>query len=272
MRKATAGLLLLAITSSVYAKNIVLDNLNETKHINISKSDINRFVFPYPIKTQIASKEKDLLVTTSGNEMFVKFSPYQEQEEVQVGGKTVNQPTNKIIYDKAKVNEIFVVTDNKTYSFILHPNDEEATTVMITESFKDKVENIKIGLNGDTDYVKEISQNIINNILNNNPIKGYEIVQENKALGNVYIPEIKAKMGVELVTSYKGYKYIIEEYSILNNNDFILSIPDAKNILYSIIDRKELLVAYTLYYDNRIYKILPNDKARLIVIKYTNKG
>jgi hypothetical protein len=78
-------------------------------------------------------------------------------------------------------------------------------------------------------------------------------------------------MNVELLTVYKGYKFIIEEYKIENNNNFILSIPDTKNILYSIIDRKDLLVAYTLYYDNRIYKILPNDHARLIVIKYANK-
>ena len=130
---------------------------------------------------------------------------------------------------------------------------------------------ISTSLNSDTDYVKEIANNLINNILNNNPIKGYEIVQENKKLNSVYIPQIKADMNVELLTVYKGYKFIIEEYKIENNNNFILSIPDTKNILYSIIDRKDLLVAYTLYYDNRIYKILPNDHARLIVIKYANK-
>ena len=79
-------------------------------------------------------------------------------------------------------------------------------------------------------------------------------------------------MDVELVNVFKGYKFTIEEYNIENNNNFILSIPDTKNILYSIIDRKDLLVAYSLYYDNRIYKILPNDKARLIVVKYSNKG
>ena len=31
MRKLNIGLLLLAATSSIYAKNIVIDNLNETK-------------------------------------------------------------------------------------------------------------------------------------------------------------------------------------------------------------------------------------------------
>lgn len=73
-------------------------------------------------------------------------SPYQEQEEVQVGGKTVTQGTSTIVYNKAKVNEVFVVTEIKIYSFILHPSDEESTTVMVTESFKDKVDNIKISL------------------------------------------------------------------------------------------------------------------------------
>ena len=65
MKKLNIGLVFLAITSSMYAKNIVIDNLNETKHINISRTDINRFVFPAPIKTQVNSKEKDLMVTTS---------------------------------------------------------------------------------------------------------------------------------------------------------------------------------------------------------------
>ena len=271
MNKIKLATLLLALSSSMLAKSIVIDNLNETKHINLSKSDINRFVFPAPIKTQVSSKEKDMLVTITGNEMFVKFSPFQEQEEVQVGGKTVTQGTSTIVYDKAKVNEIFVVTEKKTYSFILHPTDEESATVMVTESFNEKVENIKIDLSKDTDYVKEIANNIINTILNNAPLRGYEIVKSSKKFDNAYIPEIRAEVGIELTTTYKGYKYTIEEYTIENNNDFILSIPDSKNILYSVVDRKDLLVAYTLYYDNRIYKILPNDKARLLVVKYSNK-
>ena len=273
MKKLKITTLLLALVStSVFSKTIVLDNLNETKHINISKSDINRFVFPNPIKTQVSSKEKDLLVTITGNEMFVKFSPFQEQEEVQVGGKTVTQGTSNIEYDRAKVNEIFVVTEGKTYSFILHPNDDEASTVMVTESFDDKIKDIKKELSGDTEYVTEIANNLIHNLLNNSPIKGYEVIKSNKKLGSVNVPEIRADMEVELANTYKGYRFTIEEYNIINPNNFVLSIPDAKTILYSIVDRKELLVAYSLYYDNRIYKILPNDKAKLIVIKYTNKG
>ena len=51
MNKIKLATLLLALSSSMFAKSIVIDNLNETKHINLSKSDINRFFFPAPIKT-----------------------------------------------------------------------------------------------------------------------------------------------------------------------------------------------------------------------------
>ena len=51
MNKIKLATLLLALSSTMFAKSIVIDNLNETKHINLSKSDINRFVFPAPIKT-----------------------------------------------------------------------------------------------------------------------------------------------------------------------------------------------------------------------------
>ena len=45
MKKINISIALLLCASSMFAKNIVIDNLNETKHINISRSDINRFVF-----------------------------------------------------------------------------------------------------------------------------------------------------------------------------------------------------------------------------------
>lgn len=62
MKKINISIALLLCASSMFAKNIVIDNLNETKHINISRTDINRFVFPSLIKTQVSSKEKIYLL------------------------------------------------------------------------------------------------------------------------------------------------------------------------------------------------------------------
>ena len=272
MKKLNIILSVLISLSSLSAKNIVIDNLNSTKHINLSRSDTNRLVFSSQIKKQISSQEKDLLVTVTGNEMFVKFAPYREEEQVKVGGKTVTKGTSNIVYNKAMVNELFVVTKDKTYSFILHPKKQESTTVTITESFKNKIKDIRLDLAGDTSFVKNIANDLTLNILNNSPLRGYETKEINKRVASVYIPEIRANMDIALFRTYNGYKYTINEYNIKNTNDFILSIPDTKKILYSIVNRKELLVSYSLYYGNRIYKILPNDEAKLIVIKYTNKG
>mgnify|MGYP005988709427 FL=1 len=272
MKSLNIILLIFVSLSSLTAKNIVIDNLKETKHINLSRSDTNRMVFPSKIKKQISSQEKDLLVTVTGNEMFVKFAPYREEEQVKVGGKTVTKGTSNIVYNKAMVNELFVVTKDKTYSFILHPKKQESTTVTITESFKNKIDAIRLDLKSDTSFVKNIANDLILNILKNSPLRGYETKKVNKDIGSVYIPEIRANMNVSLFRTYKGYKYTINEYNIENKNDFILSIPDTKKILYSIVDRKEFLVSYSLYYGNRIYKILPNDIAKLIVIKYSDEG
>lgn len=268
MHKFKIFLLLIVALSSLDAKNIVIDNLNETKHINVSRSDVNRFVFPSAIKTHVTSQEKDLMVTITGNELYIKFEPYQETEVVKVQGKTVEQPTDTIVYDKAKVNELFVVTKNKTYSFILHPKKQELTTVILTESFQNKVENIRNDLAGDTDYVKNIANNLIYNVLNNNPLRGYEEKKNKSFKKSIYINEIRANMDIELINTYEGYKYLVEVYEVTNDNNFILSIPDAKQLLYSVVKKDDYLVAYSLYYDNRIYKILPNEKAKLIIIKH----
>lgn len=122
MHKLLKAILLLGLaTIGLFAKSTVIDNLQETKHINLSRSDVNRLVFPYDITYQANSKEKDLTISVVGKEMFVKFTPSITQETLQVKDQIVNASDPKIVYYKAKPAELFVVTEKKTYSIVVHP-------------------------------------------------------------------------------------------------------------------------------------------------------
>ena len=98
--------------------------------------------------------------------------------------------------------------------------------------------------------------------MNNNPIKGYEIVQENKKLNSVYIPQIKADMNVELLTVYKGYKFIIEEYKIVKlatihlfksfSDKMLLNIGQANNAPASVRAIGFIITGHEIHHINII--------------------
>lgn len=136
--KSKMLLLMVLATQTLFAGTQIIDNLNDTKHISLSRSDVNRLVFPSPIKFQANSKEKDLTISVVDNEMYIKFTPYVESEQTRVKDQVVETGEPKIIYHKAKASELFVVTENKTYSLIVHPKKQDATTIIFTESFQEK--------------------------------------------------------------------------------------------------------------------------------------
>ena len=255
-----------SLSSSLMAKTFVIDNLNETKHINVSESDVNRFVFPYNIKTQISSKEKDLTINTVGKEMYIKFVPYQEQTVTTVGDKLIPNNDSKILYNKSKTNEIFVVTEKKTYSFIVHPKKQEASTFIMTESFSDKKENMLEVAKKDSEYVDEIANEITLPILKGSTMRGYET----RELKHSW-KQVDDSLSATLNKEYIGLKYTIKEYLIKNNTNESISIDDTKNIIYSVFGNQDTVVSYSLYYGNRIYKILPSSSAKLIIIKHTTE-
>jgi len=243
----------------------IIDNLNDTKHISLSRSDVNRLVFPSPIKFQANSKEKDLTISVVDNEMYIKFMPYIESEQTKVKDQIVETGQSKVIYHKAKASELFVVTENKTYSLIVHPKKQDATTVIFTESFQEKKE--EIFANKEMEYVSYISNGIIKELLANKKIKGFTKSPLDGEYSIIKMPELKADLAYRAMSLHSGHKFDVYEYEIKNINTFGMSIPDVKNILYKInADLQRKIKAYTIFYNNRIYKMLPSQSAKLIIV------
>ncbi|MGD9718128.1 MAG: type-F conjugative transfer system secretin TraK [Sulfurimonadaceae bacterium] len=263
--KSKMLLLMVLATQTLFAGTQIIDNLNDTKHISLSRSDVNRLVFPSPIKFQANSKEKDLTISVVDNEMYIKFTPYVESEQTRVKDQVVETGEPKIIYHKAKASELFVVTENKTYSLIVHPKKQDATTIIFTESFQEKKE--EIFANKEMEYVSYISNGIIKELLVHKKIKGFTKSQLNNEYSIIKMPELKADLAYKAISLHSGHKFDVYEYEIKNINTFAMSIPDVKNILHKInAELQRKIKAYTIFYDNRIYKMLPSKSAKLILV------
>jgi hypothetical protein len=252
-------------STSLFSASQIIDNLEGTEHINLSRSDVNRLVFPTNIKFQANSKEKDLTISVVENEMYLKFTPYIEMEQSTVKDQVVDVGEKKIIYHKAKPAELFVVTEKKTYSLIVHPKKKDSTTVYFTESFEDKKQ--EIFKNKDSEYVANLANNIIKEILTKGKTRGFSKNDLNGQYSFVKLPEIKAEFAFKPQYVHNGYRYSVYEYELKNINSMTLSIPDVKEILKEInrsLNKK--IKAYTIFYNNRIYKILPGKTAKLVIV------
>ena len=257
--------LLFMMGSSVFAKSLVVNDLQDTAHINVSRSNVNRLVFPYKITYQANSKEKDLTVSVVGKEMFVKFTPYIKMVEKTVDGKVVQTGEKRIIYSKSRPAEIYVVTEQKTYSIVLHPKRMESRTVYFTESLREKKK--KLFAHKDEDYVTNITKNIIKPILQNDRLQGFDKSALAGEYRSVYLDGIRANLLFKPHTLFKGYRYDAYVYKIKNTNKFMFTIPDSKEILKKVAkDINKKIIAYSIYYNNRVYKILPNQTVDLVVV------
>ena len=262
-------LILIIALSSLMARELVIPNANGTVHLNISSTDVNRLVFPYAITFKAYSKEKDLMILVKDKELYIKFTPYKKQEVVTIKDKIVTKDTNRnLIYNKSKPAEIFVVTKEKTYSLILHPAKVEATTIYFTEPLKQKEKQIKKLLNKEEVYVDLLANKIIKPILKYNKLSGYEKKEKNILIGNVYVKSLHTKIKVIYKTLFKGYKYNAYIFDLINIDNTIYTIPDVRDVLNKILPyiNKHKLLAYSIFYNNHIYKLLPKKSAKLVIV------
>ncbi len=132
---------------------------------SVSKSDVNRFVFPNDVEDIIFSEEKGLITKTVGKELFVKFP-------VQIA---IDQNTQESTITYADKNtELYVIAGGVTYNFVLQPENiasknitiaslEEPEPIIVQEA-RDSEELlanlIKVAI--ENDYPKSAKQQEIN--------------------------------------------------------------------------------------------------------------
>ncbi len=259
-------LFLLIAGENIFAKSLVINDLQDTAHINVSRNDVNRLVFPYKIKYQAISKEKDLTISVVDKEIFVKFTPYIKLKSKTVGGKIVKTGEKRIIYSKSRPAEIYVVTERKTYSIVLHPKKMESRTVYFTETINENKE--KLFAHKDEDYIADLTKNVIKPILQEKlKIQGFKEKDVVDNYKKIYNKKINANLLFKQTKIYKGYRYDAYLYTIKNTNKIMLTISDAKEMLREITARiNKKVIAYSIFYGNRVYKVLPNKTAKLVVV------
>jgi hypothetical protein len=273
--KLTKIAILLIIAINIYAKEVtqnnnddikIIDNAVGTQRINVSQRDVNRLVFPSKILHQINSKEKSLIATNKENELFVKFTPYKEDNVTTVKDKVVTKGDSKILYDKNGPADLYVVTKDKTYQIILIPTDRDLVTIYFTESFKNKKEQLfKFNNN---EYVDVIVNKLITPYLKNGNLSGFQNLAISSKRKQLYLDQDGSIVNISLAKKLTSQLFNIYEYKIVNPSTIPLHIKNTKSILdeFNKEFENEEIKAYTIFYDNRIYKILPNDFAKLVIV------
>jgi conjugal transfer pilus assembly protein TraK len=96
-----------------------------TTKVNLSSTDVNRFVCPGPIKDVMFSQDKGIKVKIAGENAFVKFQALKKGQEV--------------LYSKTP-SEFYIVCDGDVYSMIGMPRQIPAQTVRLSSGLKKKIE------------------------------------------------------------------------------------------------------------------------------------
>lgn len=132
-------------TINVFASSTAIINNQEVEYkdqtitIPVSSNQINRIVLPSEISSKIVSDEKNLEIEINGKEAFIKFSPIMETVRgVNPEDGTTQIEDQNIKYVSNQPAEVFFITKNKTYSFILVPSKMDAQTILVNHKAQQK--------------------------------------------------------------------------------------------------------------------------------------
>ena len=115
MRACSILIPLLTATAS-FAETVAAIPPEKTTAVVVSNRDVNRLSCSGPIQEVFWSQEKPMSVSTQGTNAFVKF--------------LIKQTGNRIEKVSESV-ELHLVCADQVYTLILHPRDQDATTVRL---------------------------------------------------------------------------------------------------------------------------------------------
>ena len=202
-------------------------------NIKLSQDSWNRLIFDNEINSEpIFSKEKNVDIYRANNSVFIKFKP---MVKVEVADK--QQQILDIDYTNAKKSELFISTNNGTYSFTIEPIKADAKTYII-QNIQNKNENLlKFEVNEPRKIFKDITKNIfLNEEVENyekNRLKTEAIIIDHVTVNPLYI--FKGKI-------YSAYLFnIVARENIDSLNEKLFLNLDLKNKRAIAIKNKKLL-------------------------------
>ena len=202
-------------------------------NIKLSQDSWNRLIFDNEINSEpIFSKEKNVDIYRANNSVFIKFKP---MVKVEVADK--QEQILDIDYTNAKKSELFISTNNGTYSFTIEPIKADAKTYII-QNIQNKNENLlKFEVNEPRKIFKDITKNIfLNEEVENyekNRLKTEAIIIDHVTVNPLYI--FKGKI-------YSAYLFnVVARENIDSLNEKLFLNLDLKNKRAIAIKNKKLL-------------------------------
>lgn len=187
--KILIGLSVIAITSQCNALEIIKYN-GDIAYLPLSSHSANRIIFPSPVVAKVFSKEKGVNIVEKGNEIYVKWTPVvTTTSEVDQNGQIMPVEEPKIDYTKAKIVDLFVTTENGTYSLVLQPSNIPQETVVISNSAEDQKKSIEFETK---DPYMETMKKLVN--------AGFDLATEtpNGDLANFKIEKLEAQQSTHI--------------------------------------------------------------------------
>lgn len=202
-------------------------------NIKLSQDSWNRLIFDSEINAEpIFSKEKNVDIYRANNSVFIKFKPMVKVEVLDKQEQILD-----IDYTNAKKSELFISTNNGTYSFTIEPIKADAKTYII-QNIQNKNENLlKFEVNEPRKIFKDITKNIfLNEEVENyekNRLKTEAIIIDHVTVNPLYI--FKGKI-------YSAYLFnVVARENIDSLNEKLFLNLDLKNKRAISIKDKKLL-------------------------------
>lgn len=254
---------LFIVACNLFATQIINNPNSSTMNLKLSSFAVNRIVLPAKIINLAYSQEKGVQIITDSNQVFIKWTPKQKITYKEEGSSLQNSRQKvpvkqEIVYKDFIALDLFVVTENGTYSFNLIPKNIPQQTVIINDFFQSKKEIIKYET--ENSYISTLSK-ITKDILLKSTVTGYEIKNINKVVSK------KSYMEVKLVKEHKGLMYSAYEFNVSNKSNVRRNI-DVKDYFSYV---KEKPIAISVYYNNEFNELLPFSQAKVIYL-YKNNG
>ena len=252
IKRILIGLACLAISSQALT---VIDNPpSDSIIINVSNHSVNRLVLPSRILDVSYSKEKSVDIKVVDNQAFIKYQPVLKQRVRTTGrGKeeVVGQP--ETVYDRAESSEIYFITQSKTYSIVLNPQDMEAETIVINDFASSKEEILKYET--DDPFVATMGK-LSKSVFVGGVPSGYKTKKINKVLQNTTMLETTE------LNIHSGVLFSVAVLEVRNKTNKALKLNPKSYIKFA----KESPKAVSIFYDNEVNHLLPYSKATVVII------
>lgn len=258
MKKFT--LIITALVISLVAKELSttsqeVEYKGDAITIPVSKEQTNIIVLPAKITSKVFPKEKNLEISVTGNQAFVKFAPTVETTKSQMEAeKEAKVQKQEIKYTQSTPTDIHLLADDDiTYSFILVPSTMDSQTITVNNKQQKKKElSFK---ESQTPFINNMND-ITKKILSGKSLAGYEVQERNEEVAT------SEKINIVLKKVIKGAKYDVFKLSLINKTNQGVELEERN--LIGIVDRPTYRIA--IFYDNDVYEIPPQGTADAIVI------